>query len=175
MMFYTQVNEHHYAVQCYSGENMEVILKRSVEGLGSPGDVINVADGYARNYLLPMELAVHATERNQRHLEHQKRVIDQQETRDRELAQELAAQIAEVTCHLTRRAGENDRLFGSVTPTDIVESLRLAANIDLDRRVIELREPIRELGAFTVTLKLHADVTTELRVVVEREESVQPS
>lgn len=149
---------------------MEVILKRSVEGLGSPGDVINVADGYARNYLLPMQFAVHATERNQRHLDHQKRVIEQQETKDREIAQELAAQIADVTCHLTRRAGENDRLFGSVTPTDIVESLRGAANIELDRRVIELTEPIRELGAFTVAVKLHPDVVTELRVVVEREE-----
>ncbi len=149
---------------------MEVILKRSVEGLGSPGDVIKVADGYARNYLLPMQLAVHATERNQRHLDHQKRVIEQQETKDREIAQELAAQIIDVTCHLTRRAGENDRLFGSVTPTDIVESLRGAANIELDRRVIELTEPIRELGAFTVAVKLHPDVVTELRVVVEREE-----
>lgn len=149
---------------------MEVILKRSVEGLGSPGDVIKVADGYARNYLLPMQLAVHATERNQRHLDHQKRVIEQQETKDREIAQELAAQMTDVTCHLTRRAGENDRLFGSVTPTDIVESLRGAANIELDRRVIELTEPIRELGAFTVAVKLHPDVVTELRVVVEREE-----
>ena len=149
---------------------MEIILKRSVEGLGSPGDVIKVADGYARNYLLPMQLAVHATERNQRHLDHQKRVIEQQETKDREIAQELAAQIIDVTCHLTRRAGENDRLFGSVTPTDIVESLRGAANIELDRRVIELTEPIRELGAFTVAVKLHPDVVTELRVVVEREE-----
>lgn len=149
---------------------MEVILKKSVEGLGSPGDVVNVADGYARNYLLPMQFAVHATERNQRHLEHQKRVIEQQESKDRELAQELADQIADVTCHLTRRAGENDRLFGSVTPADIVESLRAAANVDLDRRVIELTDPIRELGAFTVTVKLHPDVTTDLRVVVEREE-----
>lgn len=149
---------------------MEVILKKSIEGLGSPGDVLKVADGYARNYLLPMDFAVHATERNRRFLEHQKRVIDQQESKDKERAQEIAAQIVDVTCHLTRRAGENDRLFGSVTPTDIVESLRAAANIELDRRVIELAEPIRELGAFTVTVKLHPDVKPELRVVVEREE-----
>ena len=150
---------------------MEIILKKSVEGLGSPGDVLNVADGYARNYLLPKQLAVHATERNRKFLEHQKRVIDQQESKDREHAREIAAQIVDVTCHLTRRAGENDRLFGSVTPADIVESLRTAANIEIDRRYIELSEPIRELGAFTVTVKLHTDVTTELRVVVEREES----
>ncbi len=149
---------------------MEVILKKSIEGLGASGDVLKVADGYARNYLLPMQLAVHATERDQRHLEHQKRVIDQQETKDREQAREIASQISGVTCHLTRRAGENDRLFGSVTPTDIVDSLRTAASLELDRRVIELTEPIRELGAFTVSVKLHADVTAELRVVVEREE-----
>ncbi len=151
-------------------EIMEVILKKSIDGLGSPGDVRNVADGYARNYLLPMQLAVHATERNRRFLEHQKRVIDQQESKDREHARELAAQIVDVTCHLTRRAGENDRLFGSVTPADIVESVRASTNIELDRRVIELSEPIRELGAFTVSVKLHADVITELRVVVERED-----
>ena len=117
-----------------------------------------------------MDYAVHATERNQRHFEHQKRIIDQQETKDREYAREIAAQIVGVTCHLTRRAGENDRLFGSVTPADIVESLREAANLELDRRVIDLAEPIRELGVFTVNVKLHADVSTELRVVVEREE-----
>jgi large subunit ribosomal protein L9 len=150
--------------------NMEIILKKSVEGLGSPGDIMEVADGYARNYLLPMQLAVHATERNQKLLEHHIRVIDQQESKDREQAREIAAQVTGVTCHLTRRAGENDRLFGSVTPTDIVESLRATANLELDRRVIELAEPIRELGAFTVAVKLHVDVTAELRVVVEREE-----
>ena len=149
---------------------MEVILKKRIDGLGDPGDVLKVSDGYARNYLLPMDMAVHATEKNRRFLEHQKRVIDQQETKDREQAREIAAQIVDVTCHLTRRAGENDRLFGSVTPADIVESLRSTANVELDRRVIELSEPIRELGAFTVTARLHADVTAELRVVVEREE-----
>lgn len=149
---------------------MEVILKKRIDGLGAPGEVLKVADGYARNYLFPMDLAVHATERNRRFLDHQKRVIDQQESKDKEQAQALAAQIVDVTCHLTRRAGENDRLFGSVTPADIVESLRETSNIEVDRRVIELSEPIRELGAFTVTAKLHADVSAELRVVVEREE-----
>ena len=139
---------------------MEVILKKRIDGLGAPGEVLKVADGYARNYLLPMDLAVPATERNRRFLDHQKRVIDQQESKDREQAREIAAQIVNVTCHLTRRAGENDRLFGSVTPADIVESLRTTANIELPRRIIELSEPIRELGAFTVIAKLHADVNS---------------
>ena len=149
---------------------MEIILKKRIEGLGAPGDVLKVADGYARNYLLPKDLAVHATERNRQHLEHRIRIIEQQELKDKEQALEIAAQIADVTCHLTRRAGENDRLFGSVTPADIVEALRSYANVDLDRRVIELSEPIRELGAFTVAVKLHADVSAELRVVIERGE-----
>ena len=148
---------------------MEVILKKSVERLGVPGDVLEVADGYARNYLLPMQLAVHATERNRRHLEHNKRVINHQESKDREQAREIAAQVAGVTCTLSRRAGENDRLFGSVTSMDVAEALR-AEGCDLERRFFELAEPIRELGVFMVPLKLHTDVSVELRVVVEREE-----
>ena len=148
---------------------MEVILKKSVEGLGAPGDVLKVADGYARNYLLPMQLAVHATERNRRHLEHQKRVIDHQEAKDKERALEIASQITGVTCTLSRRAGENDRLFGSVTSMDISESLR-AQGFDLERRFFELAEPIRELGVFMVPVKLHTDVVVELQIVVEREE-----
>ena len=148
---------------------MEVILKKSVEGLGAPGDVLTVADGYARNYLLPMQLAVHATERNRRYLEHQKRVIDQQEAKDKEQARQIAAQITGVTCTLTRRAGENDRLFGSVTSMDIAEALR-AEGFEFERRFLELTEPIRELGVFMVPVKLHTDVVVELRVVVEREE-----
>ena len=147
---------------------MEVILKKSVEGLGVPGDVLNVADGYARNYLLPMQLAVHATERNRRYLEHQKRVIDQEESKNREHAREIAAQISGVTCTLKRRAGENDRLFGSVTSMDVAEAVR-AEGFELERRFFELAEPIRELGVFMVPVKLHTDVVVELRVVVERE------
>ncbi len=148
---------------------MEVILKKNVEGLGAPGDVLKVADGYARNYLLPMQLAVHATERNRRYLEHQKRVIDQQEAKDKERAQEIAAQITGVTCTLKRRAGENDRLFGSVTSMDVAEALR-AEGFELERRFLELVDPIRELGVFMVPVKLHTEVIVELRVVVEREE-----
>lgn len=147
---------------------MEVILKKSVEGLGVPGDVLKVADGYARNYLLPMQLAVHATERNRRYLEHQKRVIEQQESKDQERAREIASQITGVTCTLKRRAGENDRLFGSVTSMDVAEALR-AEGFELERRFLELAEPIRELGVFMVPVKLHTEVVVELRVVVERE------
>lgn len=147
---------------------MEIILKKNVEGLGVPGDVLKVADGYARNYLLPMQLAVHATERNRKQLTHKKRLIDHQVAKDRDIAREIAGQIAGVTCNLRRRAGENDRLFGSVTTTDIAEALR-AEGFELERRVFDMGEPIRELGVFMVPVKLHADVVVELRVVVERE------
>ena len=147
---------------------MEIILKRNVEGLGVPGDVLKVADGYARNYLLPMQLAVHATERNRKQVAHAKRLIDHQVSKDREIAREIAGRIAGVTCNLRRRAGENDRLFGSVTTTDIAEALR-AEGFELERRVFDMAEPIRELGVFMVPVKLHADVVVELRVVVERE------
>ena len=148
---------------------MEVILKKSVEGLGAPGDVLKVADGYARNYLLPMQLAVHATERNRRHLDHEKRVIEHEEAKNKERATEIAERITGVTCTLSRRAGENDRLFGSVTSMDIAEVLR-AEGFDLERRFFELAEPIRELGVFMVPVRLHAEVVVELQVVVEREE-----
>lgn len=148
---------------------MEVILKKNVEGLGIPGDVLKVADGYARNYLLPMQLAVHATERNRRHFAHEKRVIDHQEAKDQERAREIAAQITGVTCTLSRRAGENERLFGSVTAADIADSLR-TQGVDLERQLFELPEPIRELGIFMVPVKLHREVVVELRIVVEREE-----
>lgn len=148
---------------------MEVILKKNVEGLGIPGDVLKVADGYARNYLLPMQLAVHATERNRRHFTHEKRVIDHQEAKDQERAREIAAQITGVTCTLSRRAGENERLFGSVTAADIADSLR-TQGVDLERQLFELPEPIRELGIFMVPVKLHREVVVELRIVVEREE-----
>ncbi len=147
---------------------MEIILKKSVEGLGGPGDVLKVADGYARNYLLPMQLAVHATERSRRHFEHEKRIIERHQSKEREHAREIAGHIAGVTCNLRRRAGENDRLFGSVTSMDIVEFLR-TEGFELERRTIEMTEPIRELGVFMVPVKLHTDVIVELRIVVERE------
>jgi len=116
-----------------------------------------------------MQRAVHASERNRRNLDHEKRVIEHQESKERDRARELAGQLAGVTCNLSRRAGENDRLFGSVTSMDIAESLR-PAGFDLERRLIELAEPIRELGVFMVPVKLHRDVVVELRIVIAREE-----
>jgi large subunit ribosomal protein L9 len=148
---------------------MEVILKRQVERLGDEGDILTVADGYARNFLIPMQLAVRATEKNRHMLEHEKRFFSAQADKGKGKAEELARRIAEVTCTIQRRAGENDRLFGSITSMDIAEALAVQ-DIEVDRRHIELSEPIRELGVFTVPIRFHADVTADVQVVVVREE-----
>ena len=148
---------------------MEIILKRTVDGLGNGGDVIAVANGYARNYLIPMQLAVQATEQNRRQFDYEKHTSENLGTKEKAQAEQIAASIAEATCTIQRRSGENDRLFGSVTSMDIAEVLS-AQSIGIDRRHIELADPIRELGVFTVPIRLHTDVVADLRVVVEREE-----
>ena len=148
---------------------MEVILKKTVETLGDEGDILTVANGYARNYLIPMELAVRATEKNRRRLEHERLLLASQGEKAKVRAEELASRISEVTCTIERRAGENDRLFGSITSMDIAEVLA-SQDIEVDRRNIELDEPIRELGVFMVPIRFHADVTANIQVVVVREE-----
>ena len=149
---------------------MEVILKKRVETLGDEGDILTVANGYARNYLIPMQLAVRATEKNRRLLEHERLLLAAQGEKAKIRAEELASRIAEVTCTIQRRAGENDRLFGSITSMDIADALA-SQDIEVDRRNIELEEPIRELGVFMVPIRFHADVTADIQVVVVREES----
>jgi large subunit ribosomal protein L9 len=148
---------------------MEVILKKRVETLGDEGDILIVANGYARNYLIPMQLAVRATEKNRRLLEHERRLVAAQGEKAKVRAEELASRIAEVTCTIQRRAGENDRLFGSITSMDIADALA-SQDIEVDRRNIELDEPIRELGVFMVPIRFHADVTADIQIVVVREE-----
>jgi len=148
---------------------MEVILKRKVDGLGDEGALLKVADGYARNYLIPMQLAIRATTQNRRMLEHEKRVLTHQNIKEKRDAQQLAHRISEVTCTIAKRSGESDRLFGSVTSMDIAEALS-AQSIEMDRRHIELADSIKELGVFMVPIRLHADVVANLKVVVVREE-----
>lgn len=148
---------------------MEVILKKKVEGLGDEGTILDVANGYARNFLIPMRLAIRASEKNRRMLEHEDRLLATQDQKEKVKARELASHIAEVTCTIQRHAGENDRLFGSVTSMDIAEALA-GQPIEVDRRHIELAEPIRDLGVFMVLIRFHADVTANVRVVVVRDE-----
>ncbi|MDE0043567.1 MAG: 50S ribosomal protein L9, partial [Candidatus Poribacteria bacterium] len=113
--------------------------------------------------------AIQATEPNRRLFEQEKHILENIEIKEKARAEQIAAGIAEVTCTIQRRSGENDRLFGSVTSMDIAEVLS-AQSIEIDRRQIELDDPIRELGVFTVPIRLHAEVVVDLRVVVEREE-----
>ena len=149
---------------------MEVILKKTFDKLGTEGDIVNVADGYARNYLVPMQIAIRSTERNRRILEHEKKVLASLADKTRDAAKELAGQITEVTCTFKRRAGENDRLFGSVTSADIIAALVIELSVKIGRRDVQLQEPIKDLGIFTVPIQLHPDVTSDLKVVVVREE-----
>ena len=144
---------------------MQVILKANVEKLGNEGDLIAVADGYARNYLIPRNLAIEATEKNRRVLEHEKRMDLDRSAKEKRAAEKLASELANLSCTIRMQAGENDRLFGSVTALDIAAALE-EQGIEIDRRKILLDEPIKELGVFTVPAKIHPDVTADIKVWV---------
>ncbi len=147
---------------------MEIILQEDVENLGQIGDVIKVRDGYARNYLLPRSLALEANRRNLRVLEHQKRLVAAKKERTLNQAQTLGAQLAALTVVVPARAGEEDRLFGSVTNLDIEKALK-AQGVKVDRRKILLAEPIKQLGTYTVSIQLSGGVRGNVSVQVVRE------
>jgi len=144
---------------------MKVILTENVEGLGTIGDIIKVKPGYARNFLVPRKLAVEASNRNVTELEHQKRQLTRKLEKLTKEAELLKARIESVTCVLTQRAGEEGKLFGSVTSMDIAAKLA-EAGIEIDRKKIELDEPIKALGEFQVPVKLQAGVVAEVKVSV---------
>ena len=147
---------------------VELILRESIDHLGRRGDVVNVAGGYARNYLLPRKLALPVTEANRRQVDRERVIAEQREADERQAAQALADRVAAVECEIARRVGENDTLYGSVTNADIAE--QLAVNmLDIDKRQVQLDEPIKQLGDFTVAVKIHRDVTTNVRVRVVSE------
>lgn len=144
---------------------MNIILKENVDGLGMIGDTVTVKPGYARNYLVPKGLALVANEGNVRELEHQKRQLSRKLEKARTDAEGIKARIEKVSCAFSQRAGEDGKLFGSVTSMDI-ESKIQAAGIELDRKKIQLAEPIKSLGEHLVSIKLDAGVVAELKVVV---------
>lgn len=148
---------------------MEVILRQDVEKLGSRGDVVKVANGYARNFLLPKQLAVHATESNKKIVAQEKEAGLRREAKEQGDAQQLAQLMTGVSVTIARRAGENDQLFGSVTAQDIATALE-QQNYHIERRNIQLADPIRTLGEHKVTIRLHKNVTTDVAVHVNREE-----
>jgi large subunit ribosomal protein L9 len=148
---------------------MEVILRADVEKLGQRGQVIKVAEGYARNYLLPKNLAVAATESNKKIVEQERQAALRRDAKEVAGAQELAKLLTAVVLTTVQKAGENDTLFGSVTAKDIAELLE-KKNFTIDRRKIQLAEPIKMLGEHKVPVKLHRDVVAEVTLQVTKEE-----
>ena len=148
---------------------MEVILREDIEKLGNRGEMVKVADGYARNYLLPQRLAVQASEANKKIVEQERRAHLRREATEKGEAEELAKLLNGVSVTIAQKAGELDQLFGSVTPKDIAEALA-RQNFSIERRKIHLDEPIRQLGEHKVPVKLHRDVTAEILVNVVKEE-----
>jgi large subunit ribosomal protein L9 len=144
---------------------MNVILLENVDNLGQTGDTVKVKDGYGRNYLVPRGLAVIADERNSRRMAHQKRQADAAAAKQRSVADELAAKLNETAVSIKREAGEEGKLFGSVTNRDIAEALS-AEGLDVDRRKIVLDETIRNIGVFSAKVKLHRDVEASVKVYV---------
>jgi large subunit ribosomal protein L9 len=148
---------------------MEVILREEIDNLGVRGDVVKVANGYARNYLLPRRLAVEATDSNKKIVEQERQAHLRREAKLAGEAQALGQLITATTLTIARKAGENDHLFGSVTAADVADLLT-AQKFNVDRRKIHLEEPIRTLGEHKVSIRLHREVTVEVTVNVTREE-----
>ncbi|MGH9310184.1 MAG: 50S ribosomal protein L9 [Vicinamibacterales bacterium] len=144
---------------------MEIILREHIENLGRRGDVVKVADGYARNYLLPRKLALAVTESNKRQIERERKVFEAREAEEQQQAEALAQRLEQAEIEIARRVGENDTLYGSVTSADIAHALE-AKGFQVDRRKIVLADPIKAIGEVAVPLKIHREVTAQLKVKV---------
>ena len=147
---------------------MEVILREDVDKVGARGTLVKVADGYARNFLLPKRLAVPATESNKKIVEQEREAYLRREAKDKGESQDLAKLLTGVTLTFRHKVGENNHLFGSVTAKDIADALE-AQKFQVERRKVQLEEPIRTVGDHDVAVRLHRDVTTHIKVVVEPE------
>ena len=151
---------------------MEVILKEDIAKLGSRGDVVKVAEGYGRNYLLPRKLAIQASAGNKAVIEQMKSASLRRSAKEKTQAEELAKQFDGVALSFQRRSGENDQLFGSVTSGDIVDALA-KKGFNLDRRKVQLHEPLKTVGEFAIPVKLHKEVTAHLKIVIEKEAAAE--
>jgi large subunit ribosomal protein L9 len=147
---------------------MEVILRRDVDSLGSRGEVVRVAAGYARNYLIPQGLAVANTAANAKVLQQEQHRVEVTEARERGEAEQLADKLGDVSCTITVSAGVDDKLYGSVGASDIAAALA-EEGIEIDRRRIQLDEPIKTLGVFAVPVRIHRDVVAKVKVWVVKE------
>ena len=151
---------------------MEVILKEDVTKLGSRGEVVKVAEGYGRNYLIPQKLAIEATPSNRAVIEQMKASAVRRLAKEKGNAEILAKQFAGVALSFTRKSGEHDQLFGSVTSADIAQELE-HKGISIDRRKIELDQPLKTIGEHTVTVKLHKEVSVPVKVTIQKEASAE--
>src|SRR4029450_4672675 len=142
---------------------MEVILREHVDNLGRRGDVVKVAAGYARNYLLPRKLALAVTEANKRQIERERHLAEARELEEKQQAEAYAQRLTQAEVEIFRRVGENDTLYGSVTSADIATALQ-AKGFQIDKRKIQLAEPLKAIGEFPVSVKVHRDVATEIKV-----------
>lgn len=148
---------------------MDVILREDIDKVGVRGQVVNVAAGYARNFLLPKRMAVAATESNKKIVEQERQAHLRKEAKLQGEAKDLGKLMEGISVTIKQKAGENDQLFGSVTSKDVADALA-AKNFTIDRRKVQLDEPIKQLGEFKVPLRLHKEVTAEITVNVVREE-----
>jgi large subunit ribosomal protein L9 len=148
---------------------MDVILREDIDKLGARGEVVKVAPGYARNFLLPKRLAVEATEANRKIVEQERQAHLRKEAKLQSEAEDLSKLMSGVSVTIAQKAGENDQLFGSVTAKDVADALA-AKNFTVDRRKVQLDEPIKQLGEYKVPIRLHKEVTAEITVTVIREE-----
>ena len=153
---------------------MEVILREHVDNLGRRGEIVKVADGYARNFLLPRKLALPATAGNRKHVERERKIMEAREAEEKGQAEAIAARLAAIDISITRRVGETDQLYGSVTAADIADFLK-AKGFEIDRRKLILPEPIKSVGDHNVPLKLHREVTVPLVVKVVKEGGSAPA
>ena len=147
---------------------MEIILRDHVDNLGRRGEVVKVADGYARNYLLPRKLALPATDANKKWIERERKIAEARDQEERGAAEAIATRLSALDLTILRKVGENDQLYGSVTNGDIADALA-KKGFELDRRKILLPDPIKALGESTVPVKLHRDVTAQIKVTVAKE------
>ena len=153
---------------------MEVILREHVDHLGKRGEIVKVADGYARNYLLPRKLALPATDGNKKHVERERKIVEARESQERGLAEALGARLAAVEITIARRVGDTEQLYGSVTSGDIADFLK-EKGFDVDKRKLILPEAIKAIGDYEVPLKLHREVSIPLKVHVVKEGGVRTS
>ena len=147
---------------------MEIILREHVDNLGRRGEVVKVAAGYARNYLLPRKLALPVTDGNRKLIERERKLADVRESEEKQQAEALAARLSTIELTLSRRVGDTAQLYGSVTSADLAEELA-TKGLEIDKRKIQLEEAIKAIGDYTVSVRLHRDVTTQLKVHVVKQ------